>query len=73
MTLYQFWKRYLRERARNIVVKQIYIEKGELLEKKLFEGNSSNIPDTLADLNVIATTFEDEDGIIMTIKVKEGE
>ena len=73
MTLYQFWKRYLRERARNIVVKQIYIEKGELLEKKLFEGNSSNIPDTLADLNVIATTFEDEDGIIMTIKVKEEE
>ena len=71
MTLYQFWKRYLQKHDRKIIVKKILIEKGELLEDEIFNGYSGDIPDIFADLYVVATTFEDEDGLIMTIKVKE--
>ena len=71
MTLYQFWKKYLQNHDRKIIVRKILIEKGELLEDEIFNGSSGDIPDTLADLYVVATTFEDEDGLIMTIKVKE--
>lgn len=54
MKLYTYWKKYLKTYTGKVEIVQIEFTKGDMLTKELYKGKAEDIPNSMADLEVVS-------------------